>query len=67
MFTGISLGCLTLRVTEGWAFGVAGQRLALRVRVLMLRALLRQDISFFDAPDNSSGALLSSLSADAAR
>lgn len=46
---------------------MAGQRLALRVRVLMLRALLRQDFPFFDVPENSSGALLSSLSADAAR
>lgn len=95
---------------QGWCFGVMGQRLATRIRILILRALLRQvsaggggttagalhrgeaargnrevlspavhhssvvllpasspqDISFFDAPENSSGALLSALASDAA-
>ena len=50
---------------QGWCFGVMGQRLATRVRVLMLQALLRQDISFFDRPENSSGQLMAALSADA--
>lgn len=27
---------------QGWCFGVMGQRLATRIRVLILRALLRQ-------------------------
>lgn len=42
-----------------------GQRLATRLRVRMLRALLRQDIAFFDRPENASGALTSALAADA--
>ena len=43
-----------------------GQRLATRIRVLLLRALLAQDIAFFDVPENSSSALLSALASDAA-
>ena len=43
-----------------------GQRLATRLRVLMLRSLLRQDAAFFDRPENGSGALMGSLAADAA-
>lgn len=27
---------------QGWCFGVMGQRLATRIRILILRALLRQ-------------------------
>ncbi|KAI7841858.1 hypothetical protein COHA_004387 [Chlorella ohadii] len=66
VFTGIGAGAFLLETIEGWCFGVMGQRLATRIRVLILRALLRQDISFFDAPENSSGALLSALASDAA-
>ncbi|PRW59338.1 ATP-binding cassette transporter [Chlorella sorokiniana] len=65
VFTGIGGGAFLLETIEGWCFGVMGQRLATRIRVLILRALLRQDISFLDAPENSSGALLSALASDA--
>jgi ATP-binding cassette subfamily B (MDR/TAP) protein 1 len=51
---------------EGWCFGVMGQRLATRLRVLMLRALLRQDAAFFDRPQNAPNKLMSSLAGDAA-
>ena len=32
----------SLACVQGWCFGVMGQRLATRIRVLILRAILRQ-------------------------
>ena len=66
VFVGIGVASGVLEVIEAWCFGVMGHRLAARLRALMLRALLRQDIAFFDREENSSGSLLSGLSADAA-
>lgn len=43
-----------------------GQRLARRARIQLLRAVLRQDMGWFDAPENSSGEVMSRLSADVA-
>lgn len=42
-----------------------GQRLAYRVRILMMRALLRQEVGWYDQEKNSSGVLTSKLSTDA--
>ena len=65
VFLGIGAASLVLEAAEGWAFGAMGQRLATRVRVLLLRALLHRPAAFFDAPQHSSGALLGALAADA--
>lgn len=43
-----------------------GQRLAARLRLRLLHAALRQETGWFDAEENSSGALMSKLSSDAA-
>ncbi|CAG2102555.1 unnamed protein product [Medioppia subpectinata] len=43
-----------------------GERLTLRLRKLAFDAILRQEITWFDRPDNSCGALCARLSADAA-
>lgn len=43
-----------------------GQRLATRLRVLMLKSLLRQDAAFFDRPENANGTLMAALAGDAA-
>ena len=48
MFVGIGVASGVLEVIEAWCFGVMGQRLAARLRAMMLRALLRQGIAFFD-------------------
>ena len=42
-----------------------GQKLARRVRLLMLRALMRQEVGWYDRQENSSGVLASKLNADA--
>jgi ATP-binding cassette, subfamily B (MDR/TAP), member 1 len=50
---------------QGYCFGLVGANLATRVRELFLRAVLRQEIGWFDLDANTSGALTSRLSQDA--
>jgi ATP-binding cassette, subfamily B (MDR/TAP), member 1 len=51
---------------QGITFAYGSERLIFRARSLAIRAMLRQDIAFFDLPENSSGALVSMLSSDVA-
>ena len=46
-------------------FTVAAERLTLRMRRMAFEAMLRQEIAWFDRPENQTGALCSRLSADA--
>lgn len=48
-------------------YGMAAERLTKRIRELSFRAMLRQDVAWFDAPDHSSGALTALLATDAAK
>jgi ATP-binding cassette subfamily B (MDR/TAP) protein 1 len=43
-----------------------GERLTTRLRVHLFRAVLRQEVAFFDDPDNSVGALTANLRTDTA-
>lgn len=52
--------------TQEYMFGVCGVRLTTRLRRRVFAAVVRQDMSFFDASDNSVGSLCSRLSADTA-
>ena len=54
--------CLT--GIQGGVFAVIGEKLTTRLRVHLFRAILRQDVSFFDNPDNSVGALTANLRTD---
>jgi ATP-binding cassette subfamily B (MDR/TAP) protein 1 len=47
-------------------FGIAGEELTSRLRHLTFRALLRQDIGWFDDPSRTTGALTARLTTDAA-
>jgi ABC-type multidrug transport system fused ATPase/permease subunit len=49
-----------------YAFGVAGERLTLRLRSQAFAATLRQEVAYFDSEANSVGALCARLSQDAA-
>jgi ATP-binding cassette subfamily B (MDR/TAP) protein 1 len=51
-------------VGQGVAFAFCSERLIHRVRDQAFRAMLRQDISFFDQEENSAGALTSFLSTE---
>ncbi|KAK9491116.1 P-loop containing nucleoside triphosphate hydrolase protein [Lipomyces doorenjongii] len=46
-------------------FAFAGQKLVRRIRLMTIRQMLRQDISFFDRDENTIGSLTSTLSRDA--
>jgi ATP-binding cassette subfamily B (MDR/TAP) protein 1 len=51
--------------TQGIAFAFCSERLIRRARDQAFRVMLRQDISFFDEEENSTGALTSFLSTEA--
>ena len=47
-------------------FTIAGEHLTLRMRKLTFEAMLKQEIGWFDLPQNSTGALCARISSDAA-
>jgi len=47
------------------AFAIAGSRLVQRIRSKAFSCLLRQEVAYFDRPENSSGAISNRLSSDA--
>lgn len=67
-------GCFNPRVSDvlicvcahRWCFGVMGHELGKRVRSIMLKNMLSQEIGWFDQEQNSSGILATKLSSDAA-
>lgn len=60
----IAIGSVIINTLQGWCFGVMGCRLARRVRVMFLDAVLRQEQGWFDSPENNSGEVMSRLSTD---
>ncbi|CAF3995308.1 unnamed protein product, partial [Adineta steineri] len=48
------------------AFGVAGAKLVSRLRSKAFACFLRQEVAYFDRPENSSGAICNQLSSNAA-
>ena len=65
VYMGMGFAALFGAIIQSYSFNYMGQRLAQRVRVLMMAALLKQEVGFFDKESNSSGALTSRLSSDA--
>ncbi|XP_072109854.1 ATP-dependent translocase ABCB1 isoform X1 [Mobula birostris] len=65
----LAIGCITF-VTfflQGFSFGRSGEKLTLRIRSMAFKAMIRQDISWFDDPKNSTGALTTRLANDASQ
>uniref|UniRef100_A0A803YFW4 ATP binding cassette subfamily B member 1 n=1 Tax=Meleagris gallopavo TaxID=9103 RepID=A0A803YFW4_MELGA len=52
---------------QGFAFGKAGEILTMRLRFMAFKAMLRQDMAWFDDPKNSTGALTTRLANDASQ
>ncbi|XP_060590153.1 ATP-dependent translocase ABCB1-like isoform X2 [Ruditapes philippinarum] len=52
---------------QGYMFGRSGETLTMRLRSMSFRAMLRQEIAYFDDHDNSVGALCTRLSTDASQ
>lgn len=49
-----------------YLFGIVGENLTKRLRVLAYEAILKQEIAWFEEPAHSAGALCASLANDAA-
>lgn len=62
----IAVGVAVISVAQMTLLGVAGERLTLRLRRLAFEAILRQEVTWFDRPENACGALCARLSSDAA-
>ncbi|XP_063777825.1 ATP-dependent translocase ABCB1-like [Pseudophryne corroboree] len=56
---------LMAHITMGFMFGKSEENLTMRLRSLSFKALLRQDIGYFDAHENTVGALMTRLASDA--
>ncbi|CAF1436213.1 unnamed protein product [Rotaria sp. Silwood1] len=61
----ISVSLLILRLFQYTAFAIAGAKLTQRIRSKAFECLLRQEIAYFDRPENSSGSICAWLSSDA--
>ncbi|KAJ1101123.1 hypothetical protein NDU88_006195 [Pleurodeles waltl] len=63
------MGIITLfsYIIIGYALGKAGENLIMRLRFLSFKALLRQDIGWFDDPKNAIGVWITRLATDASQ
>ncbi|KAF6778540.1 hypothetical protein AHF37_01990 [Paragonimus kellicotti] len=52
-------------LAQGYFFGVSGERLTKRIRALYFECILKQEIGWFDQPENQAGALTASLATQA--
>ena len=64
MFFILALIALGAYTTSGAAFGVVSERLIRRIRDKSLRTILKQDITWFEAPGHSPSHLVSMLNMD---
>ncbi|NP_001029122.1 egg permeability glycoprotein [Strongylocentrotus purpuratus] len=64
LFAALGLLSLLASIIQGVGFGKSGGELTLRLRNMMFRAILRQNISFFDDKRNGTGALTTKLATD---
>ncbi|CAH0051446.1 unnamed protein product [Clonostachys solani] len=61
MFFVMALGLFVIYGVLGWATNVLAQTLAEKVRKDMFSSFIRQDLAFFDRPENTVGALTSKI------
>mmetsp|Transcript_13835 Transcript_13835/g.23609 ORF Transcript_13835/g.23609 Transcript_13835/m.23609 type:complete len:1415 (+) Transcript_13835:1379-5623(+) len=64
MFVVIAAGSLVSQLAQLGLLGLSGEILTKKLRSLSFRALLRQEIGFFDVKEHSVGALTTSLATD---
>ncbi|CAH8573835.1 unnamed protein product [Heterobilharzia americana] len=57
----------TANITQGFLFGKSGEKLVKRIRSMVFEAMLRQEVGWFDEPENQAGALTAKLATDAAK
>jgi ABC-type multidrug transport system fused ATPase/permease subunit len=66
VFVAIAVAVLFVQVLQDFVFAVGAERLTERIRSMTFRAILRQEVSFFDSKKTSAGVLATRLSQDAA-
>ncbi|CAG2103942.1 unnamed protein product [Medioppia subpectinata] len=64
-FVAMGIGTSIAAFLQIYMFGICGERLTMRLRKMVFTTMLKQEVSWFDERDNSTGALCSRLSADA--
>ncbi|XP_061853387.1 ATP-binding cassette sub-family B member 5 [Colius striatus] len=67
MFLLLGVIILAAYIIQGFMFGKSGEILTMRLRSLSFRALLQQDIGWYDDQKNSVGVLLTRLATDASQ
>ncbi|XP_017447963.1 phosphatidylcholine translocator ABCB4 isoform X3 [Rattus norvegicus] len=67
VFLGLGVLSFFTFFLQGFTFGKAGEILTTRLRSMAFKAMLRQDMSWFDDHKNSTGALSTRLATDAAQ
>ncbi|KAI1710182.1 ABC transporter transmembrane region domain-containing protein [Ditylenchus destructor] len=64
-FAVLGLICGSATFSSGALMGMAGEKMTMRLRLAVFKNILRQDGSYFDAGNNSTGKLTSRLATDA--
>ncbi|XP_038135088.1 ATP-dependent translocase ABCB1-like [Cyprinodon tularosa] len=67
MFVVMGVVSLFTMFLQGFCFGKSGEVLTLKLRLGAFKAMMRQDLGWFDNPKNSVGALTTRLATDAAQ
>ncbi|XP_061676124.1 ATP-dependent translocase ABCB1-like isoform X7 [Syngnathoides biaculeatus] len=67
MFAAIGIVIFFTMFLQGYCFGKSGEILTLKLRLAAFKALMRQDLSWFDDHRNSVGMLTTRLASDAAQ
>ncbi|KAL2021733.1 hypothetical protein VTK56DRAFT_6676 [Thermocarpiscus australiensis] len=64
MFIVLAAGLLVFYFIMGWSVNVVAQTLSHKLRRQTFHDMLRQDLEFFDRPENNTGALASRVDSD---
>ncbi|XP_039380537.1 ATP-dependent translocase ABCB1-like isoform X3 [Mauremys reevesii] len=67
MFLVLAVISLVTHIIQGFMFGKSGELLTKRLRTLSFKALLQQEIGWYDDPKNAIGVLLTRLATDASQ
>ncbi|KAJ8411657.1 hypothetical protein AAFF_G00164650 [Aldrovandia affinis] len=67
MFAAIGVVSFVTMFFQGFSFGKAGEILTMRLRFMAFKAMLKQELGWFDDSKNSVGALTTRLAMDAAQ
>ncbi|XP_078091179.1 ATP-dependent translocase ABCB1 [Mustelus asterias] len=67
LFLAIGGVCFITFFLQGFTFGKSGEILTMRLRYMAFKAMMRQDISWFDDSKNNTGALTTRLATDASQ